>query len=75
MINVTIKRGLSGRLTLQFPEGTTVRQVISDNRVKSALDLPENVSVLIDGEEIDFTETVESGDVLEVERAQCEKGA
>lgn len=75
MNNVKVRYGLSNQMTLEFPEGTTVGQVLNDNRVKAGLALPETYVSYIDGEEVGNERVVESGDTITVERKATTKGS
>ncbi len=48
MIEVTLKFGLTKQVTREVPEGTTVRQLMTDPNNRAILGFGENVAATID---------------------------
>jgi molybdopterin converting factor small subunit len=72
-ITVTIKHGLTGRLTKEVEMGTTVGQLIRDPNTRGSLGYGENVNALINGDSVGMDEEVEDGDVILIQKSEAKK--
>lgn len=75
MIEVTLKFGMTRQITVDVQDGTTIRTIVSNPNNKAVLGYPENVSAVIDGNTVDFDDTVSDGDVIVLEKQAASKAA
>ncbi len=73
MYTVTVKQGVSGTITREVVEGTTVGQLIADSYIKAHLGYGENVSIVCNGETLEDSDTINDGDVLLIEKQAAAK--
>lgn len=75
-MNITINYGTGNSISRSdFPQGTTIAQVLADPRVKGALGYGSNVEAHLDGIPQPGTNTVQDGDVLSIHDKACNKAA
>lgn len=67
MITVTVNYGLSNSLTREFPEGTTVGDIIRNNNIMASLGYGENVVAKIDGVTQETSRRLADGDSVDLE--------
>lgn len=73
MIEVTVKYGLSKTSTIDVQEGTTIRQILTNNNLRLLLGFPENVTAVCDGVTLSSEDTVADGDVIQLEKQAAAK--
>lgn len=66
-MNVTINFGRSNMVRREFPEGTTVGQVLSDQGARACLGFGDNAVAKIDGVTQSNEKRLVDGDVLDLE--------
>lgn len=75
MIEVTIKFGLTRQITVDVPEGTTIRELTANPNNKAVLGYPENVSAVVDGVTVSADDEVSDGDTIVLEKQAASKAA
>lgn len=72
-IEVTLKYGLTKRITVSVPEGSTLGQVLANPSNKAFLGYPENVTGVIDGVTIGHDDVLSDGDTVQLEKQAAAK--
>lgn len=72
-ISVILRYGLTNRIEVDVPPGTTIRQLLQNASYRSVLKLPENVSAVIDGMTVSLDDTVSEGDTVVFEKQAASK--
>ncbi len=72
MISVTLRYG-SRDLTVSLDHQQTIREIISDSSRRAYLGYPENVSPVINGENVSLDHYVENGDDILLEKQAAAK--
>jgi len=75
MSEVTLKYGLTKQITIEVPEGTTVREVLSNPNNRAVLGYPENVTAINDGATMSPDDYVSDGDTIILEKQAAAKAA
>lgn len=74
-ITVEVRFGGGNSVEHRCPQGTTVGQVLANNRVKTALGYGDNIVARIDNQEVDNETPVDQGDVISLETRANQKAS
>jgi len=75
MLNITIEYGTGNTFRGEFPEGTTLQEVLADPLVKGALGYGANVEPHVDGVPQPVAAPIAANDVVEVHDRAASKAA
>ena len=75
MNTVTFRYGLGREIVRDIPANQTLRDILGNQEIRAGLQLPENVSAVVDGRTLSANDTFNDGDVVTFEKQAAAKAA